>query len=104
MDLRAVSRLPLPIAQNENALELITDPTPLAQADGSMVFAAEEDSHREAASVQGHEAKRSAHLYGALCSHDTAISAVRPEQEAIAALERASSPPVSATDSPQNSP
>ena len=48
MDLRAVSRLPLPIAQNENALELITDPTSLAQADGSMVFAAEEDSHREA--------------------------------------------------------
>jgi hypothetical protein len=29
-------------------MELVTDPTPLAQADGSVVFAAEEDSHREA--------------------------------------------------------
>ena len=47
-DTHAVSRLPLPIAQNENALELVTDPTPQAQADGSVIFAAEDDSHREA--------------------------------------------------------
>jgi len=47
-DNHAVSRLPLPISRGEGALELVTDPTPLAQADGSMVFAAEEDAHREA--------------------------------------------------------
>ncbi|MBV8137106.1 MAG: hypothetical protein JO121_15950 [Deltaproteobacteria bacterium] len=46
-DTHAVSRLPLFISPGE-APQLVTDPTPLAQADGSVVFAAEENSHREA--------------------------------------------------------
>jgi len=46
-DTHAVSRLPLPTSSGE-VPELVTDPTPLAQADGAVVFAAEEDSHREA--------------------------------------------------------
>ena len=47
-DTHALFRLPLPTSPGEGAIELVTDPTPLAQADGSVVFAAEEDSHREA--------------------------------------------------------
>jgi hypothetical protein len=47
-DTHAVSRLPLSTASGEGALEFVTDPTPLAEADGSVVLAAEEDSHREA--------------------------------------------------------
>jgi hypothetical protein len=47
-DTHAVSRLPLLGSPSEGALELVTDPTPLPQSDGKVVFAAEEDSHREA--------------------------------------------------------
>jgi hypothetical protein len=47
-DTHALSRLPLPTSPSEGAIESVTDPTPLAQADGSVVFAAEENSHREA--------------------------------------------------------
>jgi hypothetical protein len=47
-DTHALSRLPLSTSPSEGAIELVTDPTPLAQADGSVVFAAEENSHREA--------------------------------------------------------
>jgi hypothetical protein len=47
-DTHAVARLPLPPSPSEGPLEVLTDPTPLAQGDGSVVFAAEEDSHREA--------------------------------------------------------
>jgi hypothetical protein len=46
-DTHAVSRLPLFTSSGETP-QLVTDPTPLAQVDGSVVFAAEEDSHREA--------------------------------------------------------
>jgi hypothetical protein len=46
-DTHALSRLPLPTSPGEVS-DLVTDPMPLAQADGSVVFAAEEDSHREA--------------------------------------------------------
>jgi len=46
-DTQAVSRLPLPTSSGE-VPALVTDPTPLAQADGAVVFAAEKDSHREA--------------------------------------------------------
>jgi hypothetical protein len=45
-DTHAVSRLPLPTSSGE-VPELVTDPTPLAQADGAVVFAAEEDSHQK---------------------------------------------------------
>src|SRR5262252_4205882 len=46
-DTHAVSQLRLLTSPGE-VPELVTDPTPLAQADGSVVFAAEDDSHREA--------------------------------------------------------
>jgi hypothetical protein len=47
-DTHSVSRLPLPLSRSEGALEFVNDPTPLAQSDGSVVFAAEDDSHAEA--------------------------------------------------------